>query len=395
MSPVNVRCCDTNLVDLKIGQDLLLDHETLSNASTGIASSASSCRTASRSSSASARWPATLLQRLSSTARSLRPASLRARSVKVPGDQPCHGLQLQPPPSTTVPVFQLCHELQLQLPPSATVPLGELPASPQRFVDSEDRTLDFVEDLFSKEHVAVCPSGYLPVMQPNLHDGLRAVLVDWLVEIHRAMSLKPASLFLGVSLLDRYLSKCRVKRGDLQLVGVTCLLLAAKFEEVDTNTPTPDHLVFYTQGTCTKESIVQMECRVLAALGYEVMVPTCQHFLEIFQQANGGDAKHSELVNYMSELTLMDSSLTRFEPSHLAAGVLLLANGLTYREPRWPVELVSITRHSESSLAEITGLLANLIDMAATSTLNSIVREYSKEERFAVAAVFAKSPCAA
>jgi cyclin-A len=40
------------------------------------------------------------------------------------------------------------------------------------------------------------------------------------------------TLFLAVSYLDRYLSLVRVTRDRLQLVGVTCLLLAAKYEEI-------------------------------------------------------------------------------------------------------------------------------------------------------------------
>ncbi len=40
------------------------------------------------------------------------------------------------------------------------------------------------------------------------------------------------TLFLAVSYLDRYLSLIPVTRNLLQLVGVTCLLLAAKYEEI-------------------------------------------------------------------------------------------------------------------------------------------------------------------
>ena len=40
------------------------------------------------------------------------------------------------------------------------------------------------------------------------------------------------TLFLAVSYLDRYLSLRVVPRARLQLVGVTCMLLAAKYEEI-------------------------------------------------------------------------------------------------------------------------------------------------------------------
>lgn len=40
------------------------------------------------------------------------------------------------------------------------------------------------------------------------------------------------TLFLGVSCIDRFLSVQNVPRSQLQLVGVTCMFLASKYEEI-------------------------------------------------------------------------------------------------------------------------------------------------------------------
>lgn len=40
------------------------------------------------------------------------------------------------------------------------------------------------------------------------------------------------TLFLGVSCIDRFLSIQNVSRSQLQLVGVTCMFLASKYEEI-------------------------------------------------------------------------------------------------------------------------------------------------------------------
>ena len=55
------------------------------------------------------------------------------------------------------------------------------------------------------------------------------------------------TLFLGVSCIDRFLSVHPIPRQQLQLVGVTCMLLASKYEEiyaptVSLLTPVPLHL---------------------------------------------------------------------------------------------------------------------------------------------------------
>lgn len=41
----------------------------------------------------------------------------------------------------------------------------------------------------------------------------------------------PETLYLMVTLLDRYLSQAKIKKNEMQLVGLTALLLASKYED--------------------------------------------------------------------------------------------------------------------------------------------------------------------
>lgn len=59
---------------------------------------------------------------------------------------------------------------------------------------------------------------------------MRTILVDWLIEVQENFELFHETLYLGVKLVDLYLSKKEVAREYLQLVGATCLLIASKFE---------------------------------------------------------------------------------------------------------------------------------------------------------------------
>jgi len=68
--------------------------------------------------------------------------------------------------------------------------------------------------------------------QADINDKMRAILVDWLVEVHLKFKLMPETLFLTVNLIDRYLAVVPVTRRNLQLVGVTAMLLASKYEEI-------------------------------------------------------------------------------------------------------------------------------------------------------------------
>jgi G2/mitotic-specific cyclin-B, other len=68
--------------------------------------------------------------------------------------------------------------------------------------------------------------------QLHINERMRAILVDWLVEVHLKFKLVPETLYLTINLIDRYLERKEVSRPKLQLVGVTCLLIASKYEEI-------------------------------------------------------------------------------------------------------------------------------------------------------------------
>ncbi|KAF3616470.1 putative DCN1-like protein 1-like [Capsicum annuum] len=69
-------------------------------------------------------------------------------------------------------------------------------------------------------------------IQKEITPQMRGILINWLIEVHLKFDLMQETLFLMVTLLDYYLSLARVKKNDLQLVGLTSLLLASKYEDL-------------------------------------------------------------------------------------------------------------------------------------------------------------------
>ncbi|OAV89329.1 hypothetical protein PTTG_28713 [Puccinia triticina 1-1 BBBD Race 1] len=68
--------------------------------------------------------------------------------------------------------------------------------------------------------------------QVELTWKMRGVLVDWIIEVHSKFRLLPETLYLAINLMDRFLTKRSVALIKFQLVGVTALFLASKYEEV-------------------------------------------------------------------------------------------------------------------------------------------------------------------
>ena len=68
--------------------------------------------------------------------------------------------------------------------------------------------------------------------QDEINSTMRAILVNWLVGVQVKFRLQPETLYLCVNIIDRYLSKARIPRRRLQLLGVTSLFVACKYEEI-------------------------------------------------------------------------------------------------------------------------------------------------------------------
>lgn len=91
---------------------------------------------------------------------------------------------------------------------------------------------DYMDDIFEymKQREAVYEVNYYLNHQPELKNFMRSMLVDWLAEQQQTEGLYPKTLFLAVKIIDAYLSKQRVAKDDLKLLGTVALWIACKYE---------------------------------------------------------------------------------------------------------------------------------------------------------------------
>jgi cyclin B len=68
--------------------------------------------------------------------------------------------------------------------------------------------------------------------QPDINAKMRSILVDWLIDVHRKFLLMPETLYLTINIVDRFLALKLVPRRELQLVGISSMLIACKYEEI-------------------------------------------------------------------------------------------------------------------------------------------------------------------
>jgi len=79
---------------------------------------------------------------------------------------------------------------------------------------------------------------YMPNQQ-HINEKMRAILVDWMVEVHLKFKMVPETLYLTINLIDRYLQRKTVRRSKLQLVGVACLMVRPHVARCHPPSPPP------------------------------------------------------------------------------------------------------------------------------------------------------------
>jgi G2/mitotic-specific cyclin-B, other len=126
----------------------------------------------------------------------------------------------------------------------------------ERDIDDPLCTTTYVNDMYLHFRGKEVGASVRPLYMENqgyINERMRSILVDWLVEVHLKFKLVPETLYLTVNLIDRFLEKEEVSRPRLQLVGVTSLLIASKYEEI--YPPELRDLVYICDKAYTKQDV--------------------------------------------------------------------------------------------------------------------------------------------
>lgn len=159
--------------------------------------------------------------------------------------------------------------------------------------------------------------------QEDINGRMRAILIDWLVEVHMKFRLVPETLFLCVSIIDRYCSRVDVLRSKLQLIGVTALLVACKHEEI--YPPEVRDCVYITDRAYNRQEVLDMEQDILKVLDWKISVPTAYPFLDRFLSLTNASEMTRHAAQYYLERTLQEHSFLQYRPSLVCASAVILA----------------------------------------------------------------------
>lgn len=255
--------------------------------------------------------------------------------------------------------------------------------------------------------------------QPEVNEKMRMILIDWLLDVHIKFKLHPETLFLAVNLTDRYLSCVNTKhnpqkyvpRAQIQLVGITCTLIAAKYEEIWP--PEIKDCVHIAANTYTREEIIKMERAICAALNFRLTVPTCLPFaMRLLTVLSGSSGALAQIVFatgssaavaaadlatlvrhatfFFLEHAALDYKCLQFTPSQTAnasVALALLTLRLRYSgndgndgSGSGSVWTPLLQHYSKASAADIRGCAAAILDYVSfvpTTKYQAVRRKYS------------------
>ncbi|OMO55006.1 hypothetical protein COLO4_36246 [Corchorus olitorius] len=230
---------------------------------------------------------------------------------------------------------------------------------------------------------------FMEKIQKDINCNMRSILIDWLVEVAEEYRLVPDTLYLTVNYIDRYLSGNMMNRQRLQLLGVACMMIAAKYEEICA--PQVEEFCYITDNTYFKEEVLEMESSVLNYLKFEMTAATAKCFLRRFVRAAQGvnevpSMQLECMANYIAELSLLEYSMLRYAPSLIAASAIFLAKFILLPSKRpWNSTLQHYTLYKPSDLSDCVKDLHRLCCNNHNSTLPAIREKYNQHKYKCVA----------
>ena len=153
---------------------------------------------------------------------------------------------------------------------------------------------------------------------------MRKVLLKWLMQVGRKFQVKDETMHICVQLVDLIVLHQTelISKNNFQLLGVTALFVASKYNEI--HTFEAEKYVYLCDGLYTLSELFQMESLILTTTNFNMQFPTLYQFSSLALEHYGGDL--DKVVNELIKLSMFDFNLfNNFRKQHLAVVIVYFA----------------------------------------------------------------------
>ena len=226
--------------------------------------------------------------------------------------------------------------------------------------------------------------------QNEINQSMRSILIDWIIDVVNTFNYKDETLYTTIYIIDNYLSKKIIERKNFQLLGITSLLIASKFNEIYIRKI--EDYSFITNNSYSLDDIKHMEEEIAKTLNYNFLVPSCLSFYEIISKKFGisDDINKYNFGQFLMQTFLMDFHSLYFSYSNIAiASLFILMKFYKMKDYKlcYDTQFYSIKIKKENSpendsyiIRECANVICSVINEIINSQLTSTFRKYSNFE---------------
>ena len=228
--------------------------------------------------------------------------------------------------------------------------------------------------------------------QKEINDKMRSILVDWIIDVHFKFGFTDETLFMTISIIDRYLSVTQITRTNFQLLGITALMIACKHEEIDL--PKIDDFIYITDNAYVKNEVIKMENDVLSKLNFGFLYPSPIKFFEYLSFHFNFTKKHHMMGKYLMESFLLDVKNAKYKPSIISCACAYIVMKFfkmpnyheSYNKKFYNLE-ENAGKYTESNIKECAKDICLFVDNINKTNYQACVKKYSKPEQENVAII--------
>ena len=231
--------------------------------------------------------------------------------------------------------------------------------------DLEEDSSKMLNHLIASEGAYMPDPNYFATWQSEISNIMRAILVDWMMEVCNEFTLKRETFHYALNYVDRFLSiHHNIRKEELQLIGVSCMFIAAKMEEV--YSPRVADFAKSTDNGYDVHQIVKMEKLILRELQWKTTPPTynmwanwymtqwdiyvttneyalsnqlIQHQPDLsFKSSNESAYARFREVMQIIDLIVLDNTWLQYQPRGLVVSIMFLILGIHVGE--YDIEMI-------------------------------------------------------
>jgi cyclin B len=162
----------------------------------------------------------------------------------------------------------------------------------------------------------------------------RGIIFQWLIKNNHNWKLNDDTIFMAMNIMDRYISKYKVKNSEFQLIGIASYFIASKYEDI--YPPYLDELSKICNFIYTPDDIIKKEYEILSGLNFDILYNSSYKFLTFLHSiCDKENMKLFYLAQFILELSLENLEILEYSQCKRAMAALLLAKKIMKIKKSW------------------------------------------------------------